>query len=34
MVSRLTYVIKFVGNMDQAVRFYREELGAECSVSG
>jgi lactoylglutathione lyase len=27
MVSRLTYVIKFVGNMDQAVRFCREELG-------
>lgn len=26
---RLTYAIKFVGNMDEAVAFYRDKLGLE-----
>ena len=27
MPARLTYIIRFVANMDQAVRFYRDDLG-------
>jgi len=44
MNAALIYAIKYVGNMERAVRFHRDELGltlrfkdsegAECSVSG
>lgn len=27
MSAKMAYVIKFVGNMDQAIRFYRDTLG-------